>query len=324
MMLATTIAVIGAALLALWWIPELQVRQARKKYCTDQLTASDLLKAENDRRSTLAQILGGAAVLVGLYFTGQTFRLQQEGQLTDRINKAVEQLGSDKTDIALGGIYQIGRIADDSPRDHWPMLQVLMSYVERHAPLGNRSGQECDPTIPYDPSETADYNVQAVANVLRQRNVGLESEDQHVTIVHSNLRRINLSGANLRGARLVGDDMNGGILTDASLDDVRLSYSLLDHANVSSAHLAGAHLEHACLVRAQLTTTDFSRSHLESADLRNVVDATGADFSGATLDGTDFRQVDLSHSKGLTSDQLAKAKTDETTKLPTYLLARSR
>jgi uncharacterized protein YjbI with pentapeptide repeats len=319
MTLFITIAVIGAALLSLWWIPELQVRKARKKYPPEELTASDLLKAENDRRSTLAQILGGTAVLAGLYFTAQTFRLQQEGQLTDRINKAVEQLGSDKADVALGGIYQIGRIADDSQRDHWPMLQVLMSYVERHAPLGNRSGQECDPTAPYSPGDTADYNVQAVANVLRRRNVRLESGDQHVTIVHSNLSSINLSGANLRGARFVGDNIYGGILTDTALNDSRLSYSFLAHANVSAANLTGAHLEHVCLVRAQLTTTDFSRSYLENADFRNVVDASGADFTGASLEGTDFRQVDLTHSKGLTPSQLAKAKTDDTTKLPTYL-----
>jgi len=32
----------------------------------------------------LAQILGGAALLVGLYCTAQTLRTTQEGQITDR------------------------------------------------------------------------------------------------------------------------------------------------------------------------------------------------------------------------------------------------
>src|SRR5271157_1579991 len=85
---------IAAVLFALWKIPEWQVRAAKKTYGARQLSAADLLKAENDRRSTLAQVFGGLAILIGLYFTGQTLRLQQEGQITDRINKAVEQLGS--------------------------------------------------------------------------------------------------------------------------------------------------------------------------------------------------------------------------------------
>src|ERR1700740_602633 len=117
----STIAV--AALLILWRIPKLQVSSYKRRF--PELSAADLLSGENDFRATLAQVLGGTAVLAGLYFTGETFRLQQEGQLTDRINKAVEQLGSDKVDTSLGGIYELARIADDSDRDHWPIMEIL-------------------------------------------------------------------------------------------------------------------------------------------------------------------------------------------------------
>jgi len=35
----------------------------------------------------------------------RTYRLTQQGQLTDRYTRAIEQLGSDKQDVRLGGIY---------------------------------------------------------------------------------------------------------------------------------------------------------------------------------------------------------------------------
>jgi hypothetical protein len=40
--------------------------------------AKDRFDKENEARKTIAQILGGAAVLVGLWFTSQQMRISQE------------------------------------------------------------------------------------------------------------------------------------------------------------------------------------------------------------------------------------------------------
>jgi hypothetical protein len=60
----------------------------------------------------LLQGIGGTVLLLGAYFTYrqlQTARDQlqiaQEGQITERFSRAIEQLGSDKEDVQLGGIY---------------------------------------------------------------------------------------------------------------------------------------------------------------------------------------------------------------------------
>jgi len=44
----------------------------------------------------------------------RTFELTEQGQVTDRYTKAIEQLGSDKLDVRIGGIYALERIARDS------------------------------------------------------------------------------------------------------------------------------------------------------------------------------------------------------------------
>jgi hypothetical protein len=45
-------------------------------------------------------------------------RVSQEGRITDRFTRAVDQLGSDDLTVRLGGICALERIAGDCPRDY--------------------------------------------------------------------------------------------------------------------------------------------------------------------------------------------------------------
>src|ERR1051326_4057166 len=74
-------------------------------------------------------VAGGALVFTALNFNllrrnseqtdqRRTHELTEQGQITDRYTKAVEQLGSDKLDVRIGGIYALERITRDSPNDH--------------------------------------------------------------------------------------------------------------------------------------------------------------------------------------------------------------
>jgi hypothetical protein len=88
---------------------------------------------------TLAQILAGAALLSGLYFTWRTLQVNREGQITERFTRAIDQLGkvddnnNKLFEIRLGGIYALERISRESEEDHWPIMEVLTAYVRQHA-----------------------------------------------------------------------------------------------------------------------------------------------------------------------------------------------
>jgi len=64
---------------------------------------------ENRARTTLAQILGGIVLLAGGFATWRNLVLAQQGQITDRFTKAIEQLGAvypdgkAKLDVRPGG-----------------------------------------------------------------------------------------------------------------------------------------------------------------------------------------------------------------------------
>ena len=64
----------------------------------------------------------------------RTYELTEQGQVTDRYTKAIEQLGSKEVDVCIGGIYALERIARDSARDHPTVMEVLAAFIREHPP----------------------------------------------------------------------------------------------------------------------------------------------------------------------------------------------
>ncbi|HEY6248387.1 MAG TPA: hypothetical protein VI685_00410, partial [Candidatus Angelobacter sp.] len=119
-------AIILAAI-ALWKVPAWQVAQV------DGLDSKGRFDRVNEARKTLAQIVGGTLLLIGFYATWKGIGLSREGQITDRFAKAIEQLGAAKAGVRVGGIYALERIAKDSERDHWTVMEVLTAYIRDNA-----------------------------------------------------------------------------------------------------------------------------------------------------------------------------------------------
>lgn len=105
------------------------------------VSAQDRLKAVNDVRTALLQAVGGLVVLFGAYATWRQLRVSQdglratqEGYVTDRFSRAVDQLGSDKLDVRIGGLHALWRIAEQSARDREAIISILAAYLRTHLP----------------------------------------------------------------------------------------------------------------------------------------------------------------------------------------------
>lgn len=96
---------------------------------TDQ---NDRLMLQNAARTALLQGLAGLAVLIGLYFTWRQVKTSRDMHSTDRFIRAVDQIGRpDKTtEVALGGIYGLERVARDSPRTGAASVRYLRPTLE--------------------------------------------------------------------------------------------------------------------------------------------------------------------------------------------------
>jgi uncharacterized protein YjbI with pentapeptide repeats len=300
--------------------------------------ADSRLRLQNDVRTTLLQGLGGLAVLAGASFTYRQVRINrhqlhvaQEAQVTERYTRAIDQLGHDNEDVRLGGIYALGRIAEDSPDDASTVTEVLSAFVRGHAPWPpTRPGQyvEAAPLDRVPDLRVWGADVQAAMSVLT-RCRPRDSTPRRLALGGTDLRGADLRGGDLRGAALSFANLSSAKLSDANLDGADLSFARLEQAKVagaalvkanlfgadlqwadlSAAHLTGADLLQANLQNATLTGANLQGAHLRGAQLQRA-DLTGADLRGANLHGAQM------HMANLAGAQLADAKRDHNTNGP--------
>lgn len=136
-------------------------------------SASDWHKAISHTRTGLIALVVAAGAAGGLAYTARTHRLSREGHFTDRYSKAVEQLGDDKIEERLGGIYALGRLMADSNRDQPTILEVLAAWVRDRTDSRKVPEQEQPERVPID--------IQAALTVIGRRRSSPVSEERRST-----------------------------------------------------------------------------------------------------------------------------------------------
>jgi uncharacterized protein YjbI with pentapeptide repeats len=286
-----------AAVLAVWLIP----REQRRRWEDAGLEGKDLAELENGSRSTLVQLFGGVALILTFVVTwlqiadtrkatDRTLQLTAAQQETERFTRAVEQLGSTRQEVRIGGIYGLQQAARDTPNRGEAVAHLMVAYLKSHHRLRvndtrlkgldtrNELAQQGTAVVgPCESSAAPPWpDTQAALSVL----LGIPSAARP---------RMDLIAVDLIGVRINGADFSGAMLTDASL---------------AGAKLAGARFDDALLSRTDLRRACLRQARFDHADV-GFVDATGADFSGADLSTAD-----------LPGGTLPAAVTDECTRLP--------
>jgi hypothetical protein len=240
--------------------------------------------------TTLLGIVSVLLVAVGLYITARADNatnkaslaqqaLTEQGLVTERFGRAIDQLGSGKLDIRLGGIYALEQLMRDSRVDEGNIIEVLSAYVRDHTP-NTEATPGSHPTKPANPPQLP-TDVQAALTVLGRRPD--PTHHRGIDLTNAYLAGATLNGAHLEGAVLTGANLTGANLTGAHLDGARLILT-----NVSDAKLGDADLTHAWLLDAVVLGTDFSNANLWGLNLTVLADGTQLAFdnlNGATLTG---------------------------------------
>lgn len=302
---------------------------------------------ENQSRATLAQVLGGIAIGIGLYYTWRriniaeedlkvtqenlkvaqdnlkvtqenlevtqknaqdNLKVAQEGQITERFTRDVEQLGNDKLEIRLGGIYALERIANESYKDYWPIMEILTAYVRKNSRYedrleihsskvksismdieSNESTKKEDPQLKFIP-----LDIQAIVTVIRRRKYQFNSgELNRLDLPMTYLHNANFVGAHLENASLWGSNLGSGLLWKANISQ----------ADLGNTNLKWADLREANLKEASLSGADLSGANLSEANLSE------ANLSRANLQKTNLQKAELRGARYLSLDQLSKVKT---------------
>src|SRR6204780_426651 len=135
----------------------------------------------------------GALIFTARNFTvsQRTLELTAQGQVTDRYSTAIEQLGSEKLDVRIGGIYALERVARDSARDHPAVMEVLTAFIREHSrepwPPSDPGGQEREPSTRPD--------IQAAVTVVGRRERQRDLPERRIDLTRAVLADADLTGA---------------------------------------------------------------------------------------------------------------------------------
>ena len=237
--IVTWLAVIAALGSALLWIPEWMANQ----YRFDDVKDWAAQVAVN--RTLLVNVLGGAAIGITIYFTYQNFLLTQDKLESETFAKAVEQLGSDKISLRLGGIYTLERIAVKSKKSYLPAMQVLTGYVRETS-----SSPTSPPPAQTSPGKsTCPVDIQAILTIVGER-YWPEPDDYGLDLSYSNVRGAWLPRANLSNIYFWRAYFIGVNFTNANLSGADFFEATLDSCDFTDADLSGASFKGAEILAA--------------------------------------------------------------------------
>ena len=299
-------------LCASWYIPKWQI----VSYGIDSWDTEKRLRLEDDLRKTIINIAGGAVIAIGLYLTYRRIRASedqvvttQDGLITDRFTRAIDQLGSTGIDgkanieVRLGGIYALEQIAkEQTDKYHNTIMEILAAYVRKNSPrkpceekveaLLKENSLIKESSLPFMREDIA-----AVVSVIRRRDYHLEEGELDFSSTY--LPLANFSGAELPRFIFLGAELRGADFTVA---------------NLVQANFAGADLREADLSGANLNSTWFS------AKPRGRIGLWAAENRGVDLrENTEYKAnisgADLTNAKHVSSYRLCGTKSLYKTKL---------
>ena len=281
-----------------------------------------------DGWAKVASIATTLVAVVALYFSGQSliatrkqYGLSEQGQVTDRFARAVENLGSDKVNVRLGGIYALERLARDSVQDQPTIVEILSGFVRTQAPA---AGPPCSVPDRIQPTRDTSngvfsappvqpqVDVQAAITVIGRRDPHHDGattpnpNDSCLTGLRvvgtfagasfdrSKLHPTYFFGRDLRCTRFVGADLSG-----AYVNGVDLTRANLFNATAIATTFTGADMQGAILDQADFSSADFAGANLSTAHLDGTI-LTGARFRGGPRRGglhfADAKLAEISYS----------------------------
>ena len=189
------------------------------------------------------------------------------------------------------------------------VIGILIFWLNKNGEVRQRIRTYKDEIDDFRLWESDEAAFRTVGNIKRLNRHGINE----VNLVNCYLTRTNLNYVNLKGSNMNSADISNAFLIETNLENARMNQTNLENSNLNQACLryayaSGANLRHAYLIKADLENaflikTDFRNAFLMEANLSNCY-LTGANFENASL-----YKADLRGAKGITAEQLMKAKT---------------
>jgi len=189
---------------------------------------------------------GGAGAAVGLMLAFRRQHHQEiatlltdqdatQRRITELYTKAVEQLGSDKAPVRLGGLYALERLAHDNLSQRQTIVNVICAYLRMPFPATLESGAVPGPDRDVERAETKITSGPSDNTRQQEKQVRLTAQ----RILSDHLR---YEGTGQELAQTTSSRLWHGIrldLTGATLIDVNLANCFIGDARFDAAAFSG-------------------------------------------------------------------------------------
>ena len=276
-------------------------------------------------------VLGGViAILLAVWRSIVSERQADTAQqrlLNERYERGAEMLGSDVLSVRLGGIYALGRLAEDYPEQFHIQIMELFCAFARHPSASGRTEDLKGQTGAFVVVGESERNrlprlredLQAVMTRIGAR------DERCLRLEHERGYRLNLRGVDLTNGKLSGANLSGSDLTYAKLSEVdfwnaNLSRAMIRYADLSWHPSSREEINLAIMSAADgewesrgtiMIQVDLSDADLSGANLSNAVmpyaNLTGAQLFATTLSGSDLSQASFSSNGRKPADGLTQA-----------------
>lgn len=233
--------------------------------------------------------------------------ISEQGQITERFTRAIEQLGSDKLFLRVGAIAALERIGRDSKDDVLTVLNLLSGFVRENSPVKAPSNEQPNPP-PLDILEC----VYALSRLARQYDSFLGKKPLRIDLsraqltymeppVNTYFTHFDFINSNLAHGRFLDIECSETRFIEANLTDACFGGGKFLCADFSSANLAGANfadadLSRADFIEANLTKVCFYYSRLDFASFCK------ADMAEANLSFSYYNKTSFAQAKNLTEE----------------------
>lgn len=189
------------------------------------------------------------------------------------------------------------------------VIGLLLVWLNQNGEIRQRIRTYKDEIDDFRLWESEEAAFRTVGNIKRlNRHKIHEINLVNCYLARTNLNYVNLAGSNINSCNLQQSSLIESNLENARLNQTNFENSNLNQANLKGAYASGANFKDSFLIKTQfegafLIKANFNNAYLMEGNLQNSY-LMGADFENASL-----YKADLRGAKGLTVEQLSKAKT---------------
>jgi uncharacterized protein YjbI with pentapeptide repeats len=225
-----------------------------------QLT-NERSKLQNEFRNSIIQVLGGAALILGVVVTFATSRASQtaltRANTRTDFNAAVTNLASSDRVVRTAAIRELATLGESDEKYGASVTEILSSFIRERSPWPPPPDSRYPANTEPDKMPWMTYRASDIDTALYALGTKLT---RNSAVLAGDLRRSGLGGVNFSSADLGG-------------------------AHLQGSYLARADLRNAGAYDTDLTSVDFTESKL-----------CGANFSGANFTDANFKDAVYSDS----------------------------